>query len=101
MLDFLLALLDQPDVLVRNRACIALHEIGDSRAVPALLQAIRKPENEAYRGSLVYALEYLDCQHLLPDLFDLLFYGDSEVQMGAKRILDHQSFTFRAMISTP
>jgi hypothetical protein len=43
---------------------------------------------------MVYALDTLDCPDLLPQLFDLLFYGNAEVKMGAASVLDHQIFEF-------
>jgi hypothetical protein len=82
------------DVLLRNRASIGLHDLGDSRAVEPLMKAILRKENENYRGTMVYALDTLDCSALLPHLFDLLFYGNAEVRMRAASVLDHQIFEF-------
>ena len=94
VLDFFISFLDEKDVLLRNRACIGLHDLADSRAVEPLMKAILKKENENSRGTMVYALDDLDCTHLLPQLFDLLFYGNAEVKMGVTSVLDRQIFEF-------
>lgn len=92
--EFLVSFLSGTDVLLRNRASIALHDLEDNRAVEPLMQAITKKENENYRGTMVYALENLNCSHLLVEMFDLLFYGNAEVKMGAMSVLDEQIFEF-------
>jgi hypothetical protein len=94
VLAFLVSFLPGSDVLLRNRAAIALHDLADNRALEPLLQAIFNKENENYRGTLVYALDTLDCSHLLVSLFDLLFFGNAEVKMGAMSVLDNQIFEF-------
>ncbi|MFD2721150.1 HEAT repeat domain-containing protein [Hymenobacter monticola] len=92
--EFLISFLPGTNTTLRNRASIALHDLKDSRAVKPLMQAITKKENENYRGTMVYALENLNCSHLLVEMFDLLFYGNAEVKMGAMSILDEQIFEF-------
>jgi hypothetical protein len=94
VLGFFVSFLADTDVRLRNRASIGLHDLGDNRALEPLMQAILKKENENCRGTMVHALDTLDCPHLLPQLFDLLFYGNAEVKMGAASVLDHQVFEF-------
>jgi hypothetical protein len=94
VLEFFLSFLNRTDVLLASRASIGLHELGDSRAVAPLLAAILKKENENFRGTMVHALDTLDCSQLLPQLFDLLFYGSAEVKVGVESILSHQVFEF-------
>jgi hypothetical protein len=94
VLEFFVSFLAGTDVLLRNRASIALHDLEDSRAIEPLMQAIFKKENENYRGTMVYALDTLDCSHLLVQMFDLLFYGNGEVKMGAMSVLGKQIFEF-------
>jgi hypothetical protein len=94
VLEFFLSFLTRTDVSLASRASIGLHDLEDSRAVEPLMMAILKRENENFRGTMVYALEELDCSHLLPQLFDLLFYGNAEVKMGAMIILNRQEFEF-------
>ncbi|HEX8330799.1 MAG TPA: hypothetical protein VF629_24925 [Hymenobacter sp.] len=96
VLAFFVSFLPGTDVLLRNRAGIALHDLADNRAREPLLHAIFTPANVNHRGTLVWALEPLDCSQLLVPLFDLLFYGNAEVKMGAMGILDNQVFEFDA-----
>lgn len=92
--DYLISLLLSNDSHIRNMASITLHTLGDSRAVGPLFNAIQKPENQHYNGTMVFALQTLDCSKRLVDLFDLLFYGDYEVKMGVAPILQEQTFDF-------
>jgi len=94
VVDFLIFVLKSEDALQRNSAALALRDIGDNRAAEPLWQAIQQPLNQNKRGTLVYALEKLDCSHKLGALFDLLFYGSYEVRMYAGTILDEQIFEF-------
>ncbi|WP_052733034.1 HEAT repeat domain-containing protein [Hymenobacter terrenus] len=96
VLAFLVSFLTGTDVQLRNSAAIALRDLADNRALAPLLQAIFKKENENHRGTLVYALHTLDCSQQLVPLFDLLFYGNQEVKMGAMSVLDSQAFDFNA-----
>jgi hypothetical protein len=92
IVDYFISLLDNESL--RNLASIALHDIADNRALEPLLKAINKPENRRYNGTMVYALQNLDCSEKLVDLFDLLFYHDYEVKMGVVPILTEQPFNF-------
>ncbi|MBS1585350.1 MAG: hypothetical protein JSS82_07345 [Bacteroidetes bacterium] len=78
----------------RNIAALRLGEIGDNRAVDPLLNAILKPENINYNGTLVYALSYLDCSRKLPELFEVLFYHGYEAKLMASEIIGKQIFEF-------
>lgn len=94
VLEFFLSFLARTDVLLASRASIGLHDLADSRAVEPLMVAILKRENENFRGTMVYALANLDCSQLLPQLFDLLLYGNAEVKVGVMNIFDRQEFDF-------
>lgn len=90
-LETLLPLLASSDPAVRDKAALALHDLGDSAAVAPLLKAISEPANANHRGTLVYALQALDCtKHFLP-LFDLALSGSYEVQCHALTILGEQA----------
>lgn len=94
VLDFLISLLESDNVHLRNLAALALREIGDNQALEPLLKSINKDGKKNHRGTMVYALQTLDCSCKLPELFDLLFYGRFEVKMGVTTILDEQVFDF-------
>ena len=93
-INFLIGLLELGNVAIRNRAALALREIEDNRALNPLLKAIFKPENKNYNGTLVYALETLDCKSKLVEIFQILFYHQYESKMGACTILEEQIFEF-------
>ena len=92
--DFLISLLEQENSEIRNRASLALEEIKDNRALKPLLKAIFKKENFNYTGTMVFALESLDCSKNLKDIFKIMFYQAYECKMSAMTILDTQIFEF-------
>lgn len=92
--QFLISMLDSDDSGVRNRAALALAEIKDDRALEPLFNAIFKNGNRNYNGTLVFALESLNCKDWLVKLFDILFYESYEAKISAAAILDDQEFEF-------
>jgi len=90
--DFLISLLDLDDSGIRNRAALALEQIGDNKAVEPLFKSIFKNQN--YNGTMVFALESLDCSKHLKDIFKILFSEAYEAKMSAMAILDTQIFEF-------
>lgn len=94
VISFLINLLDQEDTEIRNKAAIALMDIGDDKAVQPLFNAINKKQNFNKNGTLVYALQVFDCKNRLVDLFSILFFQGYEARMGAITILNSQIFEF-------
>lgn len=92
--DFLISLLEKSNLGIRNRAALALEEIRDDRAIEPLLKSINKKENFNFNGTMVFALESLDCSKHLTEIFEILFYQTYESKMGAMSILDTQIFEF-------
>lgn len=94
--DFLVGLLelDNKHNYSRNIAALTLVKMGDNRAVEPLFNAILKKENINYNGTLVYALEGLNCSLKFRDLFDILFYHGYEAKVSAHAILSEQQFLF-------
>ena len=92
VVDSVIPLLRSTVVRVRYWAAHVLREIGDDRAVEPLVKAISVPENRNYSGSLVYALQTLDCRHYFLFLFDLAIEGDVEVRCLVLMILEEQEF---------
>ncbi len=90
--DFFISLLDLDDSGIRNRAALALEQIGDNKAVEPLFKSIFKNHN--YNGTMVFALESLDCSKHLKDIFSILFSEAYESKMSAIAILDTQTFDF-------
>ena len=93
---FLIELLVQENPRARNAAAMTFRINRFNAAVVPLFHAIVKPENARYRGTLVYALEKLNCSNHLGKLFSLLFgaVGNWEVQASTLNILEEQIFEF-------
>lgn len=90
--DFLISSLGASNSRIRDLAALGIHESKDQRALKPLLRAIFDPQNKNYTGTLVFALEALDCTAHLQEVFDILFYQSYEAKMGAADILSEQSF---------
>ncbi len=89
---FLIELLEQKESGIRNKAALALEELKDNRAVEPLLIAIMNPENHEYNGTMVFALESLDCSDKIVDIFRILFEESYESKVSANAILEEQEF---------
>lgn len=87
-------LLESTNPQVRNSVALGIYKLKPQAALEPLLTAIFKPENHNYNGTLVFALEQLDCTNKLKDVFRILFYESYEAKMSAYAILDKQIFEF-------
>ena len=94
VLGFLLPLLKSKDPILRNCAALALKDMKDDRAVEPLLEAIFMSENHKYNGTMVFALEGLDCSQKLKEMFKILFYESYEAKISAYAVLSEQEFEF-------
>ncbi len=94
VVHFLISLLALENSGIRDRAALALADIKDDRALEPLLTAIFKKENYNYNGTLVYALEFLNCSQKFKDVFKILFFETDEAKIGAYTILTEQEFDF-------
>ncbi len=94
ILDFLIKLLELGDSSILNNVVLALKKIKNNKAVEPLLKAIFKPENHNYNGTMVYALESLNCETKLVEIFKILFFESYESKHGAYKILGQQIFEF-------
>jgi HEAT repeat protein len=92
--QFLIPLLKSEDPLLRNCVALSLKDIKDNKAIDPLLEAIFKKENHNYNGTLVFALEALDCSQKLKEIFKILFYESYESKISAYAILSEQVFEF-------
>ncbi len=92
VVDHLVELLRSPHGQIRNRTALVLRKIGDNRAIEPLMTAIQLRANKNNNGTLIYALQTLDCQHLFSFLFDLVIDGNYEVECMALAILKEQEF---------
>lgn len=60
------------DARVRNRAAIALSDMGIPEAFDAIVGLLGQDRTRGARGTLLYALEPYDCSTVLPLLVDLV-----------------------------
>lgn len=94
IVGFLISLITLDDSGIRNRAALALKDIKDNKAVEPLFNAIFKRENHNNNGTLVYALESLDCRQNLKEIFKILFYETYESKVSDLTILSEQIFDY-------
>lgn len=88
--DYLLSKLKtSSDGNSRNMLAIILSDLKCQDAVEILMELISKPELENNRGSLVYALENLECAKYYKELLPLLFKGNFEVRMQIYSVMQN------------
>ena len=87
----MISVLRSPVPSHRNRAALVLREIADDSAVSALIEAIERPENRHHTGTLIYALQTMDCRKQFWTLFRLVLEGDFEERCMAHVILEDQA----------
>jgi hypothetical protein len=75
------------DRWLRNRVALALMDLKAHEAVPALLDAAHR-QLDGDHGTLIYALEALDCRKHLEEIAFFLCHGDYEAQCAASTILE-------------
>ena len=96
-IEALLLDLKSSDPSVRDKAAIELMDLGNAAAIHPLLEAIARPGNANYRGTLVYALSRFDCLEHVEFLVDLAVTGNYEVSCGAFNIIDGTELTLVAI----
>ena len=95
-IDYLIGLLDKQNSLIRNAVSMAFRANKFNEGLDSLFNAIGKVENRNERGTMVYALQTLNCSKKLKELFDILFSATEnwEVQSGILTVLEEQEFEF-------
>jgi hypothetical protein len=93
-IDFLISLLLSDKSSMRNLAALGLRDNKIDRAIDPLLKAIFIKENYNNNGTMVYALELLDCSKKLVEIFKILFYQGFEAKLHSYSILSEQTFEF-------
>ncbi|EHL72396.1 hypothetical protein HMPREF1032_03448 [Subdoligranulum sp. 4_3_54A2FAA] len=73
---------------VRNTISLVLSKMHYNEAVNTIVQLINNAKNKNCRGTLVYALENLECQSYIKDLLYLLRDGNYETQYNTYRLLE-------------
>ena len=94
IIDYFISLLQSDNPSLRNCVALGLRDLKANRAIEPLLAAISKPENLNYNGTMVYALQTMDCKDKLVEIFKILFYQGWEAKQMASMILNEQIFEF-------
>lgn len=72
----------------RNKLAILLSDFGKELAVIPIIKMIKDPRTKGNRGTLLYALEELDCSLYLDFLFSLMIEDNFEVSRQAYLIIE-------------
>ena len=62
----------------RNEIALILMDMRCNEAIPALIEIISNPLYANNIGTLIYALENLDCANYLLDILHIIFHGNWE-----------------------
>ncbi|MDO6762839.1 hypothetical protein [Agarivorans sp. 1_MG-2023] len=84
--------LKSKDPKIRNKAALALRDLGDQRAVGPLISAIINPDNSKSIGTMLYALEVMDCRELFLPLIRIAIGGNFEASAIALDLLHEKDF---------
>lgn len=74
----------------RNTIATVLGDLKCNEAISAMIELINKPENRMCVGSLIYALEGLDCEHEIKNIIHVLFDGNYEAQYNTYSLLEQK-----------
>jgi hypothetical protein len=72
----------------RNKLAILLSDFGKELAIIPIIKMIKDPRTKGNRGTLLYALEELDCSLYLDFLFSLMIEDNFEVSRQAYLIIE-------------
>lgn len=76
------------DNLKRNTVVLVLAELKCNEAVPVIIDLIQKEAESSYIGTLVYALQDLECAEYLEKIDNLLYKGNYEVRRNMLDLLE-------------
>ena len=72
----------------RNQIALMLSDYGGNLAVEPIIEMLKRPATKRNRGTLLYALEELDCHAHLDFLFSLMLEGNFEVSRESYLIIE-------------
>lgn len=91
-IPYLLSLLSSTDdTIIRNSAALALGDMRANEAVTALIKLINDPKNINKRGTLIYALQSLDCSKVIKDVVKIICDGNFECREMALQIIEEMN----------
>jgi hypothetical protein len=85
--------LKSEDPKIRNKASLVLRDLGDQRAVAPLISAIVNADNSKSIGTMLYALEVMDCRELFLPLIRIAIGGNFEASAIALDLLHDKDFS--------
>ncbi|WP_420579926.1 hypothetical protein [Reichenbachiella sp.] len=96
--SYLLELFQHEDSSIRNSVALTFKEHKYQEALDPIFKAVQTEAFRNSRGTLIFALQSLNCSHKLNELYNILFSATNnwEVQNGVLSILDEQEFEFTA-----
>lgn len=72
----------------RNTVALFLSEIKCDEAVSAIIKLIKDEQESKHIGTLIYALQNLECAEYLEHIFHLLYSGNYEVRRNIFDLLE-------------
>lgn len=78
------------EVCYRNTIAIILGDLGCDKAIDVLIELILDPRNKNCRGTFIYALEGLNCEHKLIQLMHILADSNYEVKWNMHTLLSEK-----------
>lgn len=83
--------LESEDPKIRDKAALEFIDFIEA-GKKSLISQINKPLNENHRGTLVYALEFTNCEDDFDLVVDSMLFGNAEVYMSALNIYLRHDF---------
>jgi HEAT repeat protein len=93
-IELIIRKLNSKDATIRYIASHMIIEFKIEQAKQKLIERIKDAETLNFNGTMAYALEHLNCQNNLKDIFEILATQSYESKMHAYNILSEQEFEF-------
>lgn len=74
----------------RNTIAIVLGDLKCNEAVTTIVKLINTPQNRNCIGTLIYALQELDCENEIKNLIHILFDGNFEAKCNMSHLLSQK-----------
>ena len=89
--NYLLKLISETnDPCIRNMVALIFMDLRFDDAVPTLIALINNPNNKNCRGTLIYALESLNCADQIKHIIYILFEGNYECKWNLYSLIQEK-----------
>ena len=86
--NYLLELINKTNnPLIRNTIALIFMDLKFNNAVPIIISLINNPKNKGVTGTLIYALEDLNCANFIKEIIHILFDGSYESKFNLYLLL--------------